>query len=90
MPAQSRKREMTIRRQEAGLGYKVALRLTLVAAVLGGVVSMWVSDAPLWIGGKLGFLLGGWLIALIYGGPGFAPFFAFYLILWYNPPQKKV
>jgi hypothetical protein len=88
MPAQSRKKELAIRRQEAGLGYQVALSLTTVAALIGGIVSMFAFHAPLFIGGKLGFLLGGWLIFLIYGGAGFAPFAALYLILWYNPPRK--
>jgi hypothetical protein len=90
MPARSRKKELAIRRQEAGTGYKVALRLTSVAAIAGGFVSMVAFHAPLYLGGKLGFLLGGWLIVLIYGGPGFAPFAALYLILRYHPPQKKV
>src|SRR5579884_1650264 len=92
MAAKSRrdKEEMALRRHEAGLGYKVALRLTIVAALVGGIVSLFAFHAPLYIGGKLGFLLGGFLIFLIYGGPGFAPFFALFLILWYNPPQKKV
>jgi ribosomal protein S27E len=87
MPAQSRrdKEEMALRRQEAGPGYKVALRLTAVAMAVGDFVSMWVFHAPYWIPGKLGFL-----IATIYGVPGFAPFLALFLILWYNPPQKKV
>jgi hypothetical protein len=62
----------------------------LVAAIVGGSVSLVALHAPVFIGGKLGFLLGGWVIALIYGGPGFAPFFVLYLILWYNPPRKKV
>jgi ribosomal protein S27E len=67
----------------------VALRLTMVAGVVGGFVSMRVLHAPHWIGGEVGFFLGGWLIALIYGGAGFLPFFALYLMLWYNPPQRK-
>ena len=90
MPARSRKKELAIRRQEAGLGYQVALSLTTVAALLGGIVSMLHFHAPMFIGGELGFLLGGWLITLLWGGPGFAPFAALYLILWYNPPRKKV
>lgn len=45
MPSQSRKEELAIRREEAGLGYKVALRLTLLAAALGGFVSMWAFHA---------------------------------------------
>jgi hypothetical protein len=61
MPARSRrdKEEMALRRQEAGPGYKVALRLTMVAMVVGGFVSMVVFHAPQYIGGKPGFLLGG-------------------------------
>ncbi|BBY05019.1 hypothetical protein MNVI_03370 [Mycobacterium noviomagense] len=90
MPPQSRKQERAMRRQQAGLGYKLALGLTAVAAIVGGFVSMVIFHAPLFIGGRLGFLLGGWLIFLIYGGPGFAPFAALYLILWYNPPGTKV
>lgn len=91
MAARSRrdKEEMALRRQQAGPGYKVALRLTMVAMLVGGFVSMRVFHAPRWIPGELGFLLGGWLIVLIYGCAGFAPFLALYLILWYNPPQKK-
>jgi hypothetical protein len=48
MPAQSRrdKEEMALRRQAAGPGYKVALRLTMVAALVGGIVSMIVFHAP--------------------------------------------
>jgi hypothetical protein len=60
------------------------------AMVVGAVVSMVVFHAPLYIGGRLGFLLGGWIIVLIYGGAGFAPFLALFLILWYNPPRKKM
>ncbi len=92
MAARSRrdKEQMALRRQEAGPGYQVALRLTTVAMLVGGFVSMRVFHAPRWIPGELGFFLGGWLIVLIYGFVGFAPFLALYLILWYNPPQRKV
>lgn len=90
MSDQSRKQALAIRRQQAGVWYKVAVRLTALAALVGGIVSMFAFHAPLYIGGKIGFFLGGFLIFLIYGAPGFAPFFALYLILWYHPPQKKV
>jgi hypothetical protein len=89
MAPQSRKEARAVRRQEAGPGYKTALRLLMIAAMVGAIVSMVAFHAPTFIGGKIGFILGGWLIFLIYGGPGFAPFFALYLILWYNPPHKK-
>jgi hypothetical protein len=87
MAAQSQigKEEMAARRQEAGLGYKVALRLALLAAMVGGFVSLVAFHAPVVPIRAVGFL-----IFLIWGTPGFAPFFALYLILWYHPPQKTV
>lgn len=92
MPARNRrdKEEMALRRQEAGPWYQLAVRLTMLAAMVGGLVSMLLLHAPRWLPGELGFLFGGWLIALIYGGAGFFPFFVLYLVLWYNPPQRKV
>jgi hypothetical protein len=89
MPAQSRKEERAIRRQEAGRGYKVALSLTMVAAIVGGIISLAAFHAPPMLAGKVGSIIS-LPIFLIYGGPGFAPFVALYVILWYNPPQKKV
>jgi hypothetical protein len=88
MPGRRSKHELAIRRQEAGLWYDVALWLTVFGAAVGGIVSIFAFHAP--TGDAVGFFqLGKLLRVLIYGSPGFAPFFALYLILWYNPPRKK-
>jgi len=88
MPRRRSKYELAMRRQEAGLWYQAALWLTAAAAAVGGLVSMFAFHIP--TGGAVGFFrLGRLLRVLIYGSPGFAPFLALYLILWYNPPRKK-
>jgi hypothetical protein len=77
--------ELAIRRQEAGLWYKVTLGLIVLAAVVGGFVSLVAFHAP-----AVPFKGARFLVFLIWGTPGFVPFFALYVILWYNPPRKKV